>query len=345
MTKFNLRKKFEYINMTDWAWPKTRKVRWAMLEICPTWKCNALCLTCGAWKRGKTQKEELSIEQIKQLVYHPRFRHLRDVAIEGGEPSMWGNLKAYMELQLKHSDTIMIGIITNGIKVNYWSEFAEKFKEYNDRVKFYVSLNGDEEVHDASRGVKCYHKTVATAKVLKDYGYRVQFSSITFDQNLDKIDHVVELGKSMGITTNHCYPTNYGRFANEGDWTTDRESEIYEVYRKAQNRLKFLDKWAYDRFITAVSERKVMPCYAGYRYVHVNPIGLLRPCLFDERVSFGQVTDNDVTMNPNYKDVLKRIPYGCQYTDGQLCDDCLVRKSIRSNIGGLLWWKLRKLVS
>ena len=341
----SFRKKIIYFDVRDWIYSTLRMRRWGMLDICPTWKCNAKCPTCGAWKR---KRHELTLAQTQQLVYDKHFSHLNHVYVEGGEPTLWTHLNTYLDMFLTHRPHALVNIITNGFRVDFLEDLGNNFKSVKDNIKFYISLNGDRETHDASRGVKhAYDRTLASAKLLKSMGYFVQFPCVVFDQNLHAIDHVYKVGEEMGCPIGNCFSTDYGRFKmDEGRWTTERQDEIKAVYRKASSQLKFLDKWSYDYFLDYAFRNKIMPCYGGYRYVHVDPNGELRPCLFDESMKIGQLTDTGVVIDEKgFKAALNRIPNECQYTGDQICDDCLLRKSIRSNILGTVLWKIRKSLS
>jgi len=341
----SLRKKLMYFDMRDWLYSKLRWKRWSMLDICPTWKCNSKCPTCGAWTRDK---HELSLAQTQHLVYDKRFSHLNHVYIEGGEPTLWTHLETYLDMFLASKPAALVNIITNGFRVDYLENLGKKFIQTKDQIKFYISLNGYEEIHDASRGVKkAYERTTASVKILKDMGYFIQLPCVVFDQNLEAIDHVYKFAEEFNCEVGNCYSTDYGRFKmDKGRWTTNRQDEIQQVYRRALSHLKLIDHWAYDYFLTNAKKGNTMPCYGGYRYVHVDPKGELRPCLFDESMRIGKVTDDGVEIDDQgFKDALRRIPNKCQYTGDQICDDCLIRKSIRSNIGRVIGWKLRKSLS
>ena len=337
MMIYTLKKKLKYFDISDWVIAKLKVRRWAYIDICPTWRCNAKCPTCSSWQRTT---EELNTKQTLQLAKHKYFKHISRVFIEGGEPTLWTHLELFCKEFMKTHPYANIGIITNGFLPNRLENFAKRFLKYRDKIKFYISLNGDKKTHDASRGVKgAYEKTVKSAEILYAYGYFVQLSSVTFDQNIDTADHVFKVAQKYGGRVNFCWPTNYGRFANDGEWTTNRKDEIKKILDKTSSRLRVLDRWSSDYFVRKSTKGEMMPCYAGYRYVHVDPKGALRPCLFDESVSFGQVYNDDVELF-DFKKVVKRIPKECQYTDGQLCDDCLTRKSIRANIPLFIWGKI-----
>lgn len=333
----SIRKKFKYFDIRDWFFAILKWRRWGFLDICPTWKCNAKCPTCNSWKRDRG---ELSKDQATQLVNHKYFKHINTVIIEGGEPTLWTHLEYFVELFLNKHPYANINIITNGFKSNFIYDFCVHFLSKKDRIKFYVSLNGDEEIHDKSRGVKdAYKRTMTSAQIISNLGYFLQFSSVTFDQNIDKADHVFEMAEKFGCNANFCWSTDYARFENDGSWTTKRKDDIRAVMEKASSKLRWLDRWCYDYFLEKANNKEILPCFAGYRYVHVNPQGVLRPCLFDETMVMGQIYPQGVSLFECGK-VLKRIPNECQYYNGQLCDDCLTRKSTRASIFKVLWWKL-----
>ena len=337
----NIRRAIRYFGISDWVVYLLKIRRWGYLDVCPTWKCNAKCPTCSSWKR---ERSELSKAQVEQLATSKHFKYIGTVFIEGGEPTLWTHLEYFVRLFLDNHRYTNINIITNGFNSERIARFVQTFEKDKKRIKFYLSFNGDKKTHDESRGVeRAYERALESAKIIYGAGYFIQFSSVTFDQNIDQADHVFKIAEQYGGRVNFCWPSISGRFANDGEWTTNRKEEIKTVLNRQTSRLSLFDRLASDYYVKKSTTGKLMPCYAGYRYVHINPQGILRPCLFDESMAFGKVKNTGVDLY-NFKATVKGIPEKCQYTDGSLCDDCLIRRSIRSNplkyIGGKLWSRL-----
>ncbi|MFX0134128.1 MAG: radical SAM/SPASM domain-containing protein [Candidatus Hodarchaeota archaeon] len=304
------------------------------IDFCPTWKCNARCATCGAWKRSK---KEISWKLYNQIIEN--FKKVKRLVIEGGEPTLWNYLYDFCYRFMKFHPKCKVIIITNGFLIERIDIIAGLLKrEFSKQLTWLVSLNGIGKTHDKSRGVKnVFEKTVESAKIIKSFGYSVAFSYVPFLENMDEYPQVKELGKSLGIPTWICYFSKAAKFGEHQSWTQETNKTIYNSY---SDNLKFFDKWTYEYFLNHVREKKVMPCWAGCSAIHINPEGIIRPCPFDESMVIGKLREDKIEFYSNRKETIKRIPEQCQYQTGELCNDCIVFYSLRRSIPKVLKWKL-----
>lgn len=128
----------------------SRMIRWyngdrspliASLKI--TKKCTLKCKHCP-WIYG--EKEELPVEQWKHIIYDLKKQGVRGVVIEGGEPLLYKDLNELIAFckNLK---------LTTTIATNATMSLAGYYPD-----KFYVSIDGMEEQHDALRGNGAFKK-------------------------------------------------------------------------------------------------------------------------------------------------------------------------------------------
>ena len=308
------------------------KIRY--LDLCPLWTCDARCPTCGAWQRDDTN---LSFKQMDWIINHKFFRHVRYLIIEGGEPTLWEKFPAFVFGWHYAHPKCTIAIITNGFETERIRKQAIMFKEFQRCIRYNISLNGIGKTHDASRGRKgVFDKTVATAKMLKEMGYIVTFSFVPFQRNHEDYEAVVELGNSLGIYTDVCYPCDSGKFGDHITWKPVDKERLREISDTKKRGRKWLDRWTYDYFNWHVERKALMPCWAGKGMAHINPQGVIRPCSMDETMELGRIYDDRIDLTPR----LKKIPESCQYASGDVCNQCYIFWSVNRSILKVMKWKL-----
>ena len=305
-----------------------RQFSWRIryVDVCPLWRCDARCPTCGAWKR---QAPELSFEQAKRFIEY--FTRMDRVVIEGGEPTLWEHLEYFVQ----NVDSKHVMIISHGMNPGKISYLARKFSP--EKVHWLISLNGIGKTHDASRGVKgAYPKTMKSIKLLKKLGYTVNLSFVGFQENIDEYPKVRAKAEELGCHLDLCFPVGNVKFGEWMKWHFVDYERILQIQRNnyLTGRTKRLNRLAKKKFIEGVAERKLLPCFAGKSMAHINPFGIIRPCCWDETMEIGKITDGGVFIDEKKRREYQktRIPQECQYTDGRLCGDCFVHFSIRSSL-------------
>jgi len=119
-----------------------------------TWACNLKCPDCCAPRKGEIDTEKCVSNILSKK------GEVEWVYITGGEPFMVPNL-------FDICDTIReagfkVGVTTNG------TIFKSEIADHVDR--FGVSLDGDEEYHDAYRGEGVFKKATDFLKFVKESG-------------------------------------------------------------------------------------------------------------------------------------------------------------------------------
>lgn len=318
-------------------WPESLKLypferfSWKIkhLDLCPTWKCDARCPTCNAWKRGD---QELSHMQMAQICDY--FKDLKQIVIEGGEPTKWGSLISFVYF-IKCNN---ITIISNGLNIENIIDKAGNIKISTGikKVKWLISLNGIGKVHDESRGIKgAFEKTAITIMELKKLGFEVSISYVPFVENYEEYWKVKGFAKEGGHGFCICYPVQAAKFGDQGQrWTMLPEDKIIELMEDYCETSRFFNKWAYRKFIKGVKDKKILPCWAGKNMVHINPDGKIRPCPFYEKMNIGVVWDEGIKIWDFARKELQKkiIPQNCQYSSGRLCNDCNIYYTMRHKL-------------
>jgi len=320
-----------------WLTDKLGRIRWKYLDLCPVWRCNARCPTCGSWKRDP--KIEIGYFQSLGIVHAPQFKFLEYVIVEGGEPMLWRHLGTFVKLIMLYHKNCIVAIITNGLAVDEVAHYAEAWKVFRKRLRWLVSLNGIDKVHDASRGAKgAYEKTVASARILKKVGHSVTFSFAPFVPNIGELWKVRKLGLQMDIPINICFPNFSGKFGDNLKWEFLSYSELRKLMEERMTEGGIWDRMALRCLYDSVRDKKLIPCWGGRQMIHINPKGIIRPCSMDETMQLGRVTERGVE-DLDFSD-LERIPHECQYTPEGVCSDCYMLWTMRRNVPELIKWRI-----
>lgn len=143
-----------------------------------TKKCTLQCRHCP-WIYGN--KTELSVEQWKRIIYKLKRQGIRSVVIEGGEPLLYKDLKELIYFCRK------LGLTTT-VASNATMSLSGYYPD-----KFYVSVDGMREQHDALRGKGSFDKMVNNLKTAGvDIIALVSISTL----NMDYIEKILEYFKN-----------------------------------------------------------------------------------------------------------------------------------------------------
>ena len=330
-----VRSKLPKLYLRDWLSIKMGSMKIKYLDLCPLWKCNARCPTCESWKRDPTTM--ISAKQANQILNNPIFKHLEVVIVEGGEPSLWPHLKPFV---YSMAQKCIVSIITNCIESKRILEYAIHFFPLKKNIRWCLSLNGIGKMHDASRGyVGSYDKVLTVAKGLKELGYIVTFSFVPFQPNESDFEKVKDIADEMNIGMSVCHPCNSGKFG-DSKWQPVFTERIEEMNKKLQKR--WIDRWVDEHFFANVKERKLMPCWAGRRMVHINPYGQILTCSMNEKGIIGQVEDNGVEIDKEMRRYFLEevIPKDCEYNKFGVCNNCMINWTARRSFPTLLKWRM-----
>jgi MoaA/NifB/PqqE/SkfB family radical SAM enzyme len=318
-------------------------INFRSLDLIPTWRCNAHCLTCNSWK---LKSNMLSRKQATQILNSPLFKDLELLIIEGGEVTLWPALKMFvLKYMSLHRGDILI--LTNGYDSRYWDKtitFWGMLRADIKRLRFVVSLNGIGEVHNKTRGLKDgYRRALETIKIFRDAGCKVTIQYVPFKFNEDQYFPIKELAEEFGCSMIICYPSWSTKFEASKRLDPVDPEKLRMMYHENGKEKNFWERWLRECFLDHAEKKKIMPCLAGRLFAHINPDGLIKACSMRDDGDFGQVFDDYILCSDQaLRDVLDTIPK-CQYVDGNVCCDYLPIFSYAKMPWKLLAWKIGRL--
>lgn len=166
-----------------------------VMEI--TDSCNLNCLHCYN-DSGRKWKDELTLEEIYQLIDETKRLGVLSVHLSGGEPLVHPHFFEIAEYIRDHS--LGLEVFTNGTLVT--KKVAKKLKDF-DVLKVSVSLDSlTPEIHDSFRGKKgAWKKTMKGINNLKKVGVRIEPAVALSQLNAKEVIPLCEFFFKEGIHT------------------------------------------------------------------------------------------------------------------------------------------------
>lgn len=148
-----------------------------------TYRCNASCSFCDIWERPSpyvTPKHaEKNLKDLRRL-------GVRVIDFTGGEPLLHRQIDEL--LKMAKSFGFITTLTTNALLYPKW---AERLKGLTDMLHFSLD-SPDKEIHDASRGVKCYESLQESLRIAAGLGERPDILFTVLEENVQDIGRVYE---------------------------------------------------------------------------------------------------------------------------------------------------------
>ncbi|MFO0793638.1 MAG: radical SAM protein [Candidatus Brocadiaceae bacterium] len=243
------------------------------IELEFTKKCNLRCLYCYS-SAGEAAENELSIEELKSVVYQAKKLGAKKIVLlGGGEPLLYDGLTTIVDYI--NSMELQQVVFTNGIFVN--RELAHFL--FENKVSVVIKRNSlKPEVQDTLADVKGAFKNINRGlNILMETGYpnknvSLGIQTIICKQNISELPAMWLWARERGIIPYFEVITYQGR-ARENAGLYTSESEVREVFK----RLEVIDnafgiKWKSHSKIAAFScKRHLYSCL-------INSQGYVQAC-------------------------------------------------------------------
>lgn len=214
----------------------------------PTTRCNCRCRHCAPQVYTGKSKEMTSREMIEQYE-KSYFLKNNSISVAGGEPFLKEDLDEFIVyLDEKKIPTV---ISTNGWFTDRIEKLVNKLKD-TETVRFAISIDGPEEIHDEIRRCKgIYQRAVQSALLLKDRGFQVQINMVVQKGNLEYLEEFDAFFKG------HQIPVIYipEVFVGEDEFSFTKE-EIREMFR-------YIDYPRGRKYLLSQGKWTIKNCHAG----------------------------------------------------------------------------------
>ncbi len=296
------------------------------LQLSITDRCNSHCLHCYRQEdRGREFPPEafgLLLEQYNKLLGYLN-RPSGRIEITGGEPLAAPGLRPF--LAILRGQGIRYRILSNG---SLFSRASVAELKRLGLAEVQISLEGNEETHDAIRGEGSFRKAWASAELLVRSGVQLTVSTTLSRLNCDEIASVCKLGKTLSARLFFSRLVPRGRAKGlashllTGAGWLEAMSRIFR-HRTPRIAIAFRDPTWVGFFLPrhVVREgRAISGCAAGYHGLAIDSDGSVYPCR-RLPVVIGNILNDDiikvwnhpVMQNLRHRDRLKGRCGSCEY--------------------------------
>lgn len=238
-----------------------------------THNCNSRCIMCNYWQNH--EKDEITVEQIMQLLRSPSLRHLKGIELTGGETLLRPDLPQIIKTVYDETGIKPV-LATNGMLPMVLDKLLSTHKQYIAGVT--MSFDGLKEINNQIRGQMTFELAMRSVEVIKKYGLKPGISMTLMRNNFDKLKETYEFFKSEDFTYKPVQTTPY-HFGNNNETDLSLSDEMKKHIIETAKTLPINN--LYDAFMEEwlLKGDRPTPCYAGTGGVVITAKGEIQPCI------------------------------------------------------------------
>lgn len=273
--------------------------------LMPHSACNCRCVMCDIWK-GNRHLKQLTEDDIKSLLSSLKELGTKQIVMSGGEALL--NPNFFSLCQILKKQNLNITLLSTGLALK---KHADRILKWIDEI--IVSLDGDEETHDAIRNIEgAYIKLKEGIRSIKSINPRFKISARTVIHHLNfrKWPAIIESSKEIGVDRISFLPADVSShaFNREILWNEERQMDVAIHVDELEEFKNVLDKFISTHeeeirsgFI-AESPAKLNKIFTYYCAIHqlcefpykkcnapwvstvIEPDGNVKPCFFHSTI-------------------------------------------------------------
>lgn len=281
------------------------------VTLCLTYRCQYRCRTCNIWQRQPSG--ELTTAEVWRFV--DENRGIRWLDLTGGEIFLRPDLPGIFEaIAATWPELAVVHFATNGFLTDRIVALTGRLASRTSaRVVVTVSVDGDEALNDAIRGVRGgFRRQVATFAALR----RVPGVEVVFGMTISKhnVGRVAETFRACqlecpGLTIDRFHVNVAQRSSHYyGNAGADLAAPAGETraalmeYRRLRPRPRSPAAWVEAQYLRGLDRYLAtgttpMPCHALRSSCFIGPSGDVFPCITDDR-SMGNLRDTRMRLAP-----------------------------------------------
>lgn len=285
-------------------------------------QCNLNCRTCYNRSGLNSQRKEISVSQLEQIIELFRPYGMKRFLISGGEPTLHSDFDGVLGLFEKHPE-LSFGVVTNG--TNHHSGLISYFNSHRN-LSLQISLDGSCEAQNAkTRGPGHFNTVVEFARQIHNPYMKPLLKMVISQKNLDDVEPYYRFALSL-----NCIPefTFIYRSGNGSDAWNDKALT-------AQQKMKVLN--TIHRLNTELSTQAFLPLCtntcpfvttADQMSLCIKTNGSIHPCqsLYADAFSMGNVFAFDPAIFEANVQRIMAIARQREQTD-YTCGRCLLHGS------------------
>jgi radical SAM protein with 4Fe4S-binding SPASM domain len=244
-----------------------------------THRCNLGCIHCYA-KEGPLQHDissaELSSGQWKKIISEIKEAGCLYLLLTGGEPLLREDFPEIYSFVKKNG--FLVTVFTNGTLVS--DRIAELFREFPPRLVEISLYGASAETHDRITGIPgSFERALQGIEKLIGQGIQVGLKSVLMTLNIDGFSAIGDLAQRYGVKFRldaAIFPTLAGDI-RPTDLRVSPEQAVALEMADPERAREWREYFA--KFRIVPYGKKVFACSAGKTNFHVDPDGILFPCL------------------------------------------------------------------
>lgn len=258
-------------------------INFAITANCP-YRCQHCCY-------GRRKKEDLTTNQILDLIQQMKDLGTAILGITGGEPMLRTDIE---EIVAAASPELTTNIFTTGFNFN--KKRAEELYKANVGCVSFGIEHTDANTQDKIRGEKgSLQNAINAIKLCNEAGIYTAIATIGTREKISngEINRIYDLANSLDVgELRLIFPMSTGRWAGcTNENLREEELKLHEEFQKKYNRMKSGPIVA---SIAYLESEKVMGCNTGYNYLYIDSSGEICPCDLTP-LSFGNIKDEPLS--------------------------------------------------
>lgn len=251
-----------------------------------THRCNLRCVHCyvGPQKDArKVQNEEMATNKVVSLIDEIADAGCLDLLISGGEPLLRKDFSdVFLHAKMKG---LLVTVFTNGTLVT--EDVLSLFHRYPPYLVEISLYGATAATYERITGVSgSYARCIGGIERLLAKGIRVKLKTMLMTLNCHELHGMEELARAYGIPF-RLDAALFPRFNGDRTPLSLRVSPEDAVEKELAD-IERLESWKeyYGRGEGAPGSDQLYVCGAGNTGFHIDPYGILKPCLMVRNIRF-----------------------------------------------------------
>lgn len=273
-----------------------------------TYGCNSKCKTCTYWQMSSKKADDLSTEEVYQLLDEAYDFGMRGYYLFGGEPLVRSDIEAVVKYA--KGKGFLTTMNTNA------SLLAAKAHSLGQNLDFvFVSLDYYNDYHDTIRGRKgAFQEAIQGIQRIREVGNtRATFVTTISKLNFDAIEPMAKFAQNLGvgISYNAVEPTVHVDFetgrtitpVEDYGLTPSELQQFYDTLLKLKQDGYPLMETKY--VLKHYAEGRTYTCHFPKIFVYVSPDKKIFNCTYDHTYDLKTGSFNDYFNSPLFQEHVK----------------------------------------
>lgn len=278
-----------------------------------TFKCNLKCKFCYFdWNNSSILRDDISVEEFRNIVNHPIFKGAIRITFGGGEPLLHKNLIDLINIAFeKHLYSV---VYSNGLLLDKHCEELSKSRLNSINVSIYDEFL-DEQTKNLSMLIKANREN--KSKMV------VSLTRIIATDDYEYMDKILNIAKSLGVK-NIFFQNYYDSVLNTS------KKAIYDDNNEYRRFLTEMKKKSKDYGLNVIFPNLLarkntdLMCISLYSTISVDRNGNVSPCCFivPPSSSYGNIFNDKDPWNTQFYRHLRGTFIGPPAAEYPKCKNC-----------------------